>query len=90
MTDAELLQHYIQCKRIITGAQRSPGHHRLLKLGFIEEYPVSIKNLLITATAAGLTAIDCRPAEYVGTNPTLVGSHPPDSSETPAHYERTP
>ena len=33
MTDAELLQHYIQCKRIIPGAQRSPGHHRLLKLG---------------------------------------------------------
>ena len=31
MTDAELLQHYIQCKRIIHGAQRSPGHHRLLK-----------------------------------------------------------
>jgi len=50
MTDAELLQHYIQCKRIIHGAQRSPGHHRLLKLGFIKEYPVSSKNLLITAT----------------------------------------
>ena len=59
MTDAELLQHYIQ-----PGAQRSPGHHRLLRLGFIEEYPVSIKNLLIAATAAGRTAIDCRPAEY--------------------------
>jgi hypothetical protein len=54
MTDAELLQHYIQCKRIIHGAQRSPGHHRLLKLGFIKEYPVSSKNLLITATAAAL------------------------------------
>ena len=25
MTDAELLQDYIQCKRIIHGAQRSPG-----------------------------------------------------------------
>ena len=57
MTDAELLQHYIQCKRIIHGAQRSPGHHRLLKLGFIEEYPVSIKNLLITVTAAGRTGL---------------------------------
>ena len=90
MTDAELLQHYIQCKRIIHGAQRSPGHHRLLKLGFIEEYPVSIKNLLITVTAAGRTAIDCRPAEYVGTHPTLWGLIPPNSSETPAHYERAP
>jgi hypothetical protein len=85
MTDGELLQHYIQCKRIIHGAQRSPGHHRLLKLGFIEEYPVSI-----TVTAAGRTAIDRRPAEYVGTHPTLWGLIPPDSSETPAHYERAP
>ena len=38
MTDAELLQHYIQCNRIIHGAQRCPGHHRLLKLGFIAEH----------------------------------------------------
>ena len=53
MTDAELLLHYIQSTRIIHGAQRSAGHHRLLKLGFIAEHPVSIKNLLITATAAG-------------------------------------
>ena len=90
MTDAELLQHYTQCKRIIPGAQRSPGHHRLLKLGLIEEHPVSIKNLLITVTAAGRTAIDSRPAEYVGTHPTLWGLIPPASSETPAHYERAP
>ena len=76
MTDAELLQHYIQCKRIIPGAQRSPGHHRLLKLGFIEEYPVSIKNLLITATAAGRTAMGCWPAEYVGTHPPLWAGAP--------------
>jgi hypothetical protein len=48
MTDAELLQYYIQCNRIIHGAQRCPGHHRLLKLGFIAEHPVSLKNLMIT------------------------------------------
>jgi len=78
MTDAELLQHYIQCKRIIDGTQRSPGHHRLKRLGFIEEHPVSLKNLLITVSAAGRTAIDCRPAEYVGTHPTLWGRIPPD------------
>src|SRR6476646_1908148 len=70
MTDAELLQHYIQGKRIIHGAQRSPGHHRLLRLGFSKEYPVSSNNLLITATAAGRTAMGCWPAEYVGTHPT--------------------
>ena len=90
MTDAELLLHYIQSTRIIHGAQRSAGHQRLLKLGFIAEHPVSIKNLLITVTAAGRTAINCRPAKYVGTHPTLWGLIPPDSSETPAHYERAP
>jgi len=88
MTDAELLQHYIQCNRIIDGARRSPGHRRLLKLGFIAEHPVSFKNLLITVTAAGRTAIDCRPAEYVGTHPTLWGLIPPNSSEKAVHYER--
>ena len=76
MTDAELLQHYIQCKPIIHGAQRSPGHHRLLKLGFIKEHPVSIKDLLITVTAAGRTAMGCWPAEYVGIHPTLSGRCP--------------
>jgi hypothetical protein len=61
MTDAELLQHYIERERIIHGGQRSPGHERLRQLGFIEEHPVSIKNLLITVTTTGRAAIDCRP-----------------------------
>ena len=90
MTDAELLQHYIQCNRIIHGAQRCPGHHRLLKLGFIAEHPVSIKNLMITVTPTGRTAIDSRPAEYVGTHPTLWDLITSNSSEKPAHYEREP
>ena len=90
MTDAELLQHYILCKRIIRGAERSPGHHRLLKLGFIKEYPVGVKDLLITATAAGRTAMGCRRAECVGMHPTPWGLIPPASSETAAHYERAP
>jgi hypothetical protein len=86
MTDAELLQHYIERDRIIHGGQRTPGHYRLRELGFIEEHPVSIKNLLITVTAAGRTALDCRPAAYVGTHPTLWGLTPPASSETPGHH----
>ena len=76
MTDAELSQHYIERERIIRAGQRTPGHYRLRELGFIQEYPVSLRNLLITATAAGRTAIDSRPAEYVGTHPTLWGLTP--------------
>ena len=83
MTDAELLQHYIQSTRVIPGAQRSPGHHRLLKLGFIAEHPVSIKNLLITLTAAGRTAIDCRPAAYVGHTPRCGVSSPLSPQKRP-------
>jgi hypothetical protein len=84
MTDAELLQHYIERERIIHAGQRTPGHYRLRELGFIQEYPVSLRNLLIIATAAGCTAIDSRPAEYVGMHPTLWGLTPPASSETHA------
>jgi hypothetical protein len=77
MTDAELLHHYIERNRIIHGGERTAGHYRLRDLGFIEEHPVSVKNLLITVTAAGRTAIDSRPAEYVGLHPTLWGLTPP-------------
>jgi hypothetical protein len=82
MTDAELLQHYIQCKCIIHGAQRSASHLRLLKLGFVKEDPIGIKNLLITATAAGRTAMGCWPADD-------VGSHPPLWAGAPAVHART-
>ena len=90
MTDADLLQHYMERERIIHAGQRTPGHYRLRELGFIQEYPVSLRNLLIIVTAAGRSAIDCRPAEYVGTHPTLWGLTPPASSETLAHHGRAP
>ena len=82
MTDADLLQYYIERERVIHSGHRTPGHYRLRELGFIREHPVSLKNLLITVTAAGRTAIDTRPAAYVGTHPTLWGFTPPASSET--------
>ncbi len=61
MTDAELLHYYIERKRIIFGGERSPGHYRLRELGFIEEHPASLKNLLITVTDAGRAALESRP-----------------------------
>ncbi len=62
MTDAELLQYYIEGRRIIHSGQRSAGHYRLREFGFIEEHPVSLRNLLITVTEAGRTALEYRPA----------------------------
>ena len=61
MTDAELLQYYIERERIIFGGGRSPGHYRLRELGFIEEHPASLRNLLITVTNAGRAALESRP-----------------------------
>lgn len=62
MTHAELLHHYLERSRIIHGGQRSPGHYRLLELGFIEEHPVSLRNLLITVTEAGRVALEYQSA----------------------------
>jgi hypothetical protein len=57
MTDAELLQHYIECECIMFSGQRSPGHYRL-RVGYIEEHPASLKKLLITVTDAGRAVLD--------------------------------
>jgi hypothetical protein len=61
MTDAELLHYYTERKRIIFGGERSAGHYRLRDLGFIEEHPASLKNLLITVTDAGRAVLESRP-----------------------------
>jgi hypothetical protein len=60
MTDAELLQHYIERDRIIHAGQRTPGHYRLRELGFIEEHPASLRNLLITVTVAGRAVLESK------------------------------
>jgi hypothetical protein len=62
MTDAELLQHYIERERIIFGGDRGPGHYRLRELGYIEEHPASLINLLITVTDAGRAVLESKQA----------------------------
>lgn len=61
MTDSELLQYYGEHRCIIHGGQHSPGHQRLLELRYIEEHPVSIKNVLVTVTHAGKAVLDYNP-----------------------------
>jgi hypothetical protein len=56
MTDAELLQHYIERERIIHAGQRTPGHYRLRELGFIlGERPSFARALLAWRANAGPT-----------------------------------
>ena len=61
MTDSELLRYYSEQRRIIHGGQRSPGHQRLLEFGYIEEHPVSLRNVLVTVTTAGQAVLDYNP-----------------------------
>ena len=61
MTDSELLHYYGEQRRIIHGGQQSLGHQRLLELGFIEEHPVSLRNVLVTVTNAGQAVLDYNP-----------------------------
>jgi hypothetical protein len=61
MTDSELLQYYVEHTRIIHGGQRSPGHQRLLELGYIEEHTVSLRNVLVTVTNARQAVLDYNP-----------------------------
>ena len=61
MTNSELLHYYGEHTRIIHGGQRSPGHQRLLELGYIEEHPVSLRNALVTVTNAGQAVVDYDP-----------------------------
>jgi hypothetical protein len=61
MTDSELLRYYGEQTRIMHGGQRSPGHQRLLELGYIEEHPVSLRNVLVTVTNAGQAVLDYNP-----------------------------
>ncbi len=62
MTDSELLHYYGEHTRIIQGGQRSLSHLRLLELGYIEEHPVSLRNVLVTVTNAGRAVLDYQPA----------------------------
>ena len=41
--ERNLLRHYAEGDRLISGSQRAPVHQHLLRIGFIEEKPVSLR-----------------------------------------------
>ena len=43
--ERNLLRHYAEQDRLIRGPQRTPIHQHLLRIGFIEEKPVNLREL---------------------------------------------
>jgi hypothetical protein len=55
--ERNLLRHYAEEERVISGFERTPTHLHLLRIGYIREQPVDGQGLLITVTEAGQHAL---------------------------------
>ena len=55
--EAALLKHYRAGERVIIGPERDQAHERLLKLGYIEEYPLNLMDLRVGITTDGRSAL---------------------------------
>jgi hypothetical protein len=55
--ERNLLRQYAEGDRLISGSQRAPVHQHLLRIGFIEEKPVSLRESLIIVTDSGRKAL---------------------------------
>jgi hypothetical protein len=51
--ERNLLRHYCERERVISGLDRTHAHLRLLDLGYIKEQSVNVQDLLIVMTDAG-------------------------------------
>ncbi len=58
--EERLLRYYAE-EHIISGLRRGAIHHHLLRLGYIEEKPVNVQDLLIVVTEAGQAALSSSP-----------------------------
>ena len=55
--ERNLLRHYAEHDRVISGLQRTHAHRHLLGVGYIREQSLNVKDLLITVTDAGRKAL---------------------------------
>jgi hypothetical protein len=59
--ERSLLRYYGEAERVISGLQRTFVHQHLLSIGYIEEQPVNLQDLLIVVTDAGREALRASP-----------------------------
>ena len=58
--ERNLLRHYAEAERVISGPERTATYQHLLSRGYIEERPVNLQDLMIVVTEAGRTALSSR------------------------------
>jgi len=59
--ERQLLRHYGERERVISGLQRTFAHQYLLDLGYIKEQSVNIQELLVVVTEAGRKVLSSPP-----------------------------
>ena len=58
--ERNLLRYYAESERIIHGLGRGAVHEHLLRMGYIEERAVNVRDTLVVVTAAGERALHSR------------------------------
>jgi hypothetical protein len=71
--ERNLLRHYAEGDRLISRSQRAPVHQHLLRIGFIEEKPVSRGRPLFESSIFGAKASEVSFQFLVGHGASLVG-----------------
>jgi hypothetical protein len=55
--ERNLLRHYAEGERVVSGLQRMPAHRHLVGVGYIQEPPMGGQNVLIAVTDTGRKAL---------------------------------
>ena len=55
-----LLRYYAETERILHGPERGAVHQHLLRMGYIDERPVNLQDLVVVVTQAGRMALGLR------------------------------
>jgi hypothetical protein len=55
--ERNLLRDYAEGERVVSGFQRTPAHRHLLRIGYVQEQPMSGQDALIAVTDGGRKAL---------------------------------
>ena len=58
--ERNLLRYYAETERILHGPERGAVHQHLLRMGYIQERPVNLRDSVVVVTQAGRKALGFR------------------------------
>jgi hypothetical protein len=58
--ERNLLRYYAETERMLHGPERSAVHQHLLRMGYIQERPVNLRDSVVLVTQAGRKALGFR------------------------------